>query len=400
MPSPIKLSKVDVRRALAIHFAEPLPSVEAAFGKLISIQFDPIAPVGCNHDLVLQARVPGYQIGDWEKIAYDERKIYDGWDKQASLLRFDRWPYRRLYHSIHRPHFEQKIFIEHREAVESILKNLEERGAMMPKDFDFQAKREDWKSSWHGSSVTKQTLRALWHTGLVMTSGRKKGQHLYDLTERVVPAHLFNQPKLSYEEMVKELVLDRHRAMGIVRPSASAEVWSFSSRIGDRKPSIDALLAEAKIVAVDIEGMAANVSPEFLRLLDKPAPELKVTFVAPLDQLMWDRKLIAHAFGFDYVWEIYVPESKRRWGYYVLPVLYGDRFVARAEFYARNGVLEVRQFHLEITEPPPAFWDALELALQEFIDYSRTQSVSVQGHIDSKMRKRLTRKTLAMRKQQ
>src|SRR5689334_6830596 len=86
VPSTVKLSKADARRALLRRHFAPCASQMEAFERLRSIQFDPIAPVGCNHDLVLQARVDGYKIGDWEKVAYDERRVYDGWDKQACLI--------------------------------------------------------------------------------------------------------------------------------------------------------------------------------------------------------------------------------------------------------------------------------------------------------------------------
>ena len=114
------------------------PEVRYAFDRLRSIQFDPLAPVGCNHDLVLQARVPGYKVGDWQKLAYEERQIYDGWDKMASLVPFEGWPLRRHIHTVHRQNFEKKIFQDHKDAVDLVLKELTDRGPLMPKDFDFQ----------------------------------------------------------------------------------------------------------------------------------------------------------------------------------------------------------------------------------------------------------------------
>jgi len=194
----------------------------------------------------------------------------------------------------------------------------------------------------------------LWHTGKVMTTGRKSGQHIYDLTERVMPAHLFNQEMVSEQEAMRILVYERHRAVGILRFSSPYEVWSYAVFAGPREVAIQSLMAEGKLIEVDVEGVRAHATPEFLAHLDEPVLEPRVVFVGPLDQILWDRKMIQHAFGFDYVWEIYTPEAKRRWGYYVLPVMYGDQFVARAEFYARNGVLEVRRWIDEGKVPKPA----------------------------------------------
>lgn len=356
-----------------------------AFARLRSIQFDPISSAGCNHDLVLQARVPGYRIDDWAKTAYEERLIYDGWDKQASLIPFEGWPLRRFIHTLHERHF-RKLFDEYPEAVTAILKNLEDRGPLMPKECDFQERRADWKSHWYSPNVTKRVLRGLWHTGRVMTAGRRKGQHLYDLTERIVPAHLYSQPLLDIEEARRGLMLERHRAVGMIRPSASAEMWSYTVLYYTRKELINQLLEAGEIVPVEVDGIKANATPEFLSLLDSLPREPRVVFVAPLDQVMWDRKMLQLLFDFEYAWEIYVPEAKRRWGYYVLPVLFGDSFAARVEFYCRGGVLEIRNWHWELASPPPAFFVELESSLRSFADYCSATSIQVASHVDPKVR--------------
>jgi len=356
------------------------------FDRLLSIQFDPIAPVGCNHDLVLQARVQGYKIRDWEKLAYKDRLIYDGWDKMASLVPFEGWPLRRYIYALQRKNYEEKIFRDHKDAVDTILKEITERGPMMPKDFEFQQRRDDWKGSWYGPSVTKQTLRALWHSGMIMTTARKNGQHLYDLTERVVPKKFLKQPQIKDKDAILELTRERHQVMGIVRPNASAEVWSYTVLYYDRKETLPELVRRGDIVPVEVEGVKAHATPHFLTLLDQPSLKPRVVFVAPLDQFMWDRKMIAHLFGFDYTWEIYTPEAKRKWGYYVLPVLFGDALVARAEFWARDGVLDLREWHFEVGDPGPGFWTALEKALTEFMGYCSAANVKVRRGIDAKVR--------------
>lgn len=371
----MQLTKADVRRALAAYHFQPSPDALYAFQRLRSVQFDPIAPAGCNHDLVLQARVAGYQVGDWEKLAYQDRKIYDGWDKQACLIPFEGWPWRRYFYDEHRPIFK-KVFDEYPDATQAVLEEIRERGPLMPKDSGFQEKRHDWAGRWHGSSVAKRILRGLWHTGEVMISGRKNGQHVYDLTERIVPADLIAEPKLTDEEAQRELVLERHRAVGIVRTSAPPEVWSYSVQAGPRNNAFKSLTESGELVPVTIEGVKAHATPAFLEHLESPAPQ-QVTFVAPLDQILWDRKMIAHVYGFDYAWEIYTPESKRRWGYYVLPVMHGDAFVARIEFWCRNGVLEMKRWIPEQTAPGKGFDEELELALSRFMTYCRATELRV-----------------------
>ncbi len=367
------------------HHFTPCADQVGVFDRLRSIQFDPIAPVGCNHDLVLQSRLKDYRVGDWQKLAYEDRHVYDGWDKMASLVPFEGWPLRRHIYTVHRRAFEEKIFGEHKDAVDRVLKEIEERGPLMPKDFDFQQRKEEWKGSWFGPSVTKQVLRALWHSGQIMTAGRKNGQHIYDLTERVVPQRLREVPPLAAKDAERELVLERHRAMGIVRPAAPGEVWSYSVLAYAKHEAIAALVERRELVPVSVEGVKAHATPAFLSLLDQPLLEPRVVFVAPLDQFMWDRKMIGHLFDFEYVWEIYVPEAKRRWGYYVLPVLFGDALVARVEFHCREGALEVRRWHWEPRDPGPGFLPALETALREFMSYCSATSIRVEAGIDEKI---------------
>lgn len=380
MGAPLQLSKADARRALIRHHFTPATSIAEVFHRLRSIQFDPIAPVGCNHDLVLQSRLKDYKIGDWERAAYQDRLIYDGWDKQASLVPYEGWAIRRLFHQVHRAHFS-KIFDEHGYAVDAILKEINDRGALHPRQFEFQERKEEWKGSWHGPNVVKQTLRALWHTGQVMTTGRQGGHHIYDLPERVIPPQFQQASPFEEQHAKRELFLDRHRAMGVLAPNAGPEVWSYGALRDDRKLFLPRLVQEGEIVPVEIEGVKAHVTPEFLKLLDFPSLEPSVKFIAPLDQLLWDRKMVAHLFNFDYCWEIYTPEVKRRWGYYVLPVLFGDDLVARIEFWSRDGVLEVRQWHWEEQRPGQEFHQAFQQALLELANYCSAKELRTLPHV-------------------
>lgn len=164
--------------------------------------------------------------------------------------------------------------------------------------------------------------------------------------------------------------------MGLLRLNPPSEMWAskiYYSAV--RNAAIRQLAKRGEIVPVEIEGMKGHATPEFLSLLDLDplfpmnGGERTLRFIAPLDQFVWDRKMTAHLFGFDYVWEIYVPEAKRRWGYYVLPALYGDDLVARVEFRVRSGVLEIRRWHREDGQLAAGFVDAFEVALREFRNY-------------------------------
>ncbi len=369
MPEPLQLSKVDLRRALAAYHIRwgELPEV---FDRLRSIQYDPLSPVGCNHDLVLQARVKSYRIGEWQEAAYERRLLYDGWDKQASLIPFEGWNARRVMHKWQSRWFD-RIYRDHPGAVEAVLEELEAIGPMSPRDFEFQEHKPEWKGSWHGPSLTKQTLRALWHSGRIMTHSRRGGQHVYDLTERVVPPRYRDEPSLTDEESVRAILRDRHRGMGLIRPTAPYEVWAMDNKLSNHRAVRDLMVREGELIPVEVEGVKANAAPEFLEFLGQKPPS-RVTFVAPLDHIMWDRKMIEHLFGFSYRWEVYVPEKLRVHGYYVLSVLYGDRFIGRIEMVARNGILEVKYWCPEVDRLP---LDRLRAALRRFMAYAGATEV-------------------------
>ncbi len=368
-PGKIKLGKTDARRLLARYHFTP-GSLREVFTRLGSVQYDPLNPVGRNHDLVLQARVPGYRVGDWQRLAYAERFIYDAWDKQASLVLMQHWPQRRIYHDWHQSWWNERILRAFPEAIDAVLAELRERGPLTSTAFSVQLHKPEWEGSWYGPKLTKNVLRALWHTGKVMTSGRKNGHHIYDLSERIVPPEFYGAAPMPEPEMLQWLILLRHRAVGLLRPNASTEVWSLGVSAAARRAVIAELVQTGELIPVDVEGVRFYALPEVLGGLEHPSSPQQLVFVAPLDQLLWDRKAVAHIFGFDYVWEVYKPPAARKWGYYVLPVFYGDRFVARFDSRVKDGVWEFYAWFWEPDVTPDAdLLSALTDAVKGFTAY-------------------------------
>lgn len=377
----VHLSKADARRLLANHHFEPT-TAHGVFERLGSIQYDPLKPVGCNHDLVLQARVSDYKVGDWQKLAYEERFIYDAWDKQASLVMMRDWTYRRIYHTWHDLWWRKRVFEAYPEVVETVLQELKRRGPLLGKDFAYQVHVKAWEGSWYGPKLTKHVLRALWHTGKVLTHSRRHGHHVYDLTERIVPKKLLKAKPLSDKESLEFLIKLRHQAVGLLRPNASAEVWSLYNPPAERRAMIQDLVGRGELVSVDVAGVKFHALPEVLENLE-PDPAPRMVFVAPLDQIMWDRKAVHHIFEFEYLWEVYVPEAKRRWGYYVLPVFYKDSFVARMDSKLSKGVWEILSWKWEV-KPTPEMLEALAEAMRNFRFYLAAESIRLPRSLDTK----------------
>ena len=379
----LELSRSDARRLLAHHHFVP-GGARTVLARLGSLQFDPLNPLGRNHDLVLQARVPGYRVDDWESLTYEQRFLYDAWDKQASLVLMRDWPMRRIYHKWHERWWKKRVLEAHPEAVEAVLAELRDRGPLTSTAFAYQVHKDEWQGSWYGPKLTKHVLRALWHTGKVVTHSRRNGHHVYDLAERVIPPELFNAAPVSDRESSRWLIKLRHRAVGLLRTNAGAHVWSLELPAAARRELIRELVALGELVAVEVEGMRFHALPSALAGLEQATPSERMIFVAPLDQLIWDRKAALHLFNFDYVWEVYVPEAKRRWGYYVLPVFYRDRFVARFDSRLKNAVWELYRWYWEEDVTPDAeMLLALEQAVRRFKTYLGAERVRLPRGMDA-----------------
>jgi len=318
-----------LRASLAYHFADA--TVDGVFARHASVQFDPLAPLGCNHDLVFAARVPGYRIGDYANHVYRRRVAYDGWDKQASLVEIAGQPARRRYHVWFGERWRQAVLERWPAEVEEVTAQLRDRGPLDALEVALDTRLSELEGSWYGPRLAKRILRALWHTGRVATSARRHGRHLYDLTERVLPAEVLAAPTPGPEQALATLMLDRHRATGLLRPSASAEVWSMPVPAAARRHAIARLVDDGSLTPFDVAGQRHHAVPGWLDALASGGGIDGVRFVAPLDPLVWDRPGLKRVFGFDYLWEVYKPAVQRRWGYYVLPVVHRDRFVARID---------------------------------------------------------------------
>ena len=277
-----QLSKQDAKTLLAKHHLKQL-SIREVFEKFRSIQFDPLNPAGRNHDLVLQARVAGYQVDDWQKLAYQDRFIYDFWDKQASLVLMQDWPRRRIFHKWHAKRWYEQVLKPHKKTVPIVLQELKDRGPLSSTDFEHQPHVKKWEGSWYGPKLTKNILRALWHTGEVVTHSRRKGHHVYDLAENVISAEFFRAKPLPDKLSLEFLMMSRHQAVGLLSPRASSEVWSLHISAAERKDIIEVLIKQGELIACDVEGQLFHATPDALQLLSDQTIEEKMTFIAPLD---------------------------------------------------------------------------------------------------------------------
>jgi len=317
--------------------------VESTIRRLSCIQLDSISVVDRSDRLALTSRVGDYPRDTVSRLLAAGR-IFEYWAHEACLLPIEDWPLfgptrrnggRRWYGEVERTHPH---------LAEQILGEIRERGPLGSRHFDGAARGGMW-----GWKPAKAMLELLWNHGELAVAGRHGFQRLYDLTERVVPAAVLGSPEPSEEERLRTLALKAVRARGVLTEAGVVEHWRLrrEARTG-MHAAIDQLVADGLVRRLAVDDGCAPVLVPADAELDRPAAKTAV-LLSPFDNLLWDRPFARRILGFDHVIEVYKPQPQRRYGYYVLPFLRGDRIVGRADLKAERqaGVLVVRSFHRE-----------------------------------------------------
>jgi uncharacterized protein YcaQ len=376
------ISREEARRFLATYHFTPT-DLPGAFARLGTVQYDPLNPIGRNPDLVLQARIPGYQVDDWQQAAYTDRIIYDAWDKQACLVPSDDWPFRALTRTLFRPYHDREILTAEPDIEATILHTIDTQGPLSSLEFEDKARyvkpnEPEVYAPWYGTTKVKRILRAMWACGTLVTHHRKNGRHYYDRPERVIPAQYYQLPPLlDAEAYYRWMVARRVQAAGLLRPMAEAAVWSACGDGTQRKRAIAQLVEDGTLTPIHLgdKRQLYYMLTSTLPLLNAPPPPARVIFLGPLDSLLWDRKAVTHLFDFEYLWEVYKPLPQRRWGYYVLPVFYGNRFIARFDSRLEGTTWTIYQWWWE---PGLTLDDelhhALTVAFEQFLHYLRADT--------------------------
>jgi uncharacterized protein YcaQ len=357
-------------------------SVKVVVERLGSLQFDPLEIAGRNHDLVLAARVAGYRR-DWtDALLYDERWLFEAYNKGLSLLPTSELPWYRIRwdHSLDR--HGDGAFVEHAGLVDELLERIRREGPLSSTDFEPRA-AIDWY--WRPTNQVRALLEALAEAGILGLARREGNRRVYDLVERLFPAELLAHRPDEHEQWRHKL-LSRYRAHGLLGASSGqAEVLLGTGPAPDRHVRRAELVEAGELVPVTVEGVRGErfVLGSEIGLLEAAAASVGagepgsggVAFIAPLDPLVWDRGLLRSLYDFDYIWEVYVPAARRRWGYYVLPILFGDDLVGRIErrIERRDGAVRVVDLWWEAGFDPltaDGFVDAFSEALLAYLDFA------------------------------
>jgi uncharacterized protein YcaQ len=390
----VKVTAEAARRFLvARHFLTPARSLAGGpegvlevFRRFGSIQFDPIAVAGRNHDLVLHARVAGYEPA-WCDVLYERREIFEATNKALSFVPASEFPWFRHVMGRKGPRFHAAALTENPEVAARVLERLRAEGPLSSRDFE---RESGATKDWFGmpENAVRSVLEAYTVTGVIGLARRDGKLRYYDVIERLLPAELLAQ-QVPEREQVRHKLLSRYRAHGLLGAGGAGGTFARIADPPERKELHKELVALGALVPVDVEGMRGKrfVVAEERALLEAPAePIPSVAFIAPFDSLLWDTALLASLFDFEYVWEGFFTPAKRRWGYYVLPILFGDRFVGRFEprIDLEQGVVEVLDLWWEDGFAPrraDGFVEAMGDALREYLRFAGVERLEWASHL-------------------
>ena len=308
------------------------------------IQYDPVDVCGRNAELTLQSRVKGFTKRMLDDLLYRDRLLVDYADKELSIWPSEDWPYFASYRE--RSMALGKAFSGIPELEEEAIRHIRANGPVSSDSLPLEGtvfwhSSMHWSGHWHKESpAARSVLEQLYTDGVLLIHHKSGTRKFYDLADKYLPADLLAAPDPCPDESARLdwRVLRRIGAVGLLWNRRS-DAWLGISMAAEERDAAFARLEKAgRITPVRVEGLRF---PLYVLNTDLPLLEsvrsgqadckARLEFLAPLDPMLWDRKLIEALFGFQYSWEIYTPASKRKYGYYVLPVLYGDRLVGRIE---------------------------------------------------------------------
>ena len=307
------------------------------------IQFDPVDVCGRNAELTLQSRVKGFTRQMLDDLLYRDRLLVDYSDKELSIWPSEDWPYFAPYRE--RSRELGRSFPGIPELGEEALRYIRENGPVSSDSLPIEGKifwhsSMHWSGHWHRESpAARSVLEQLYTDGVLLIHHKSGARKYYDLAEKYLPADLLSAPDPCPDESAYLAWRVRRRigAVGLLWNRRSDAWLGIRITPEQREQAFARLEKEGAVLPLQVESLRfpLYLLKEDLPLLESVSEgqeyKARLEFLAPLDPMLWDRQLIEALFGFRYSWEIYTPVSKRKYGYYVLPVLYGDRLIGRIE---------------------------------------------------------------------
>src|SRR5216684_4249220 len=325
-------------------------SVRETIRRMGVLQIDTIHVVARSPYLVLWSRLGAYDPV-WLDELLAEGRIFEYWAHEASFLPIEDYPlFRRRMRETGSLgwKYSHEWMTENRLTVRKIRALLRAHGPVRAADFT----RADGKGGgWWGWKPEKRALEYLFSAGELMIARRERFQRVYDLRERVFPG--WNDARLPSAAVThRALVVNAVRALGVATVRWAADYYRMS--LAETAAAIELLVRDGELLPARIESVAGDAflhrdHLSTLATIRRGRRPSHATLLSPFDPIVWDRKRALALFGFDYRIECYTPAPKRRYGYFTLPILVGDRLVGRLDAKAHRaaGVFEVKSLHME-----------------------------------------------------
>ena len=326
------------------------------------IQYDPVDVCGKNAELTLQSRVRGFTKKHLEELLYKDRLLVDYVDIELAIWPREDWPYFADYRNRSQAHGQ--TFAGLQELEDQAIAYIRAHGPVSSDTLPIEGKifwhsSMHWSGNWEKESqAARSVLEQLYTDGVLLIHHKSGSRKYYDLADKYFDQELLKaqNPCPDEQSFLQWRILRRIGAVGLLWDRGSSAWLGIRMTTEQRREAFALLQAQGRIQAVQVEGIRG---PMYLLAEDMPLLEEvlsstvdtqpRMEFLAPLDPMLWDRKLVETLWGFQYSWEIYTPAAKRKYGYYVLPMLYGQNFVGRIEAMAdrKDDTLVVKNIWLE-----------------------------------------------------
>jgi len=323
------------------------------------IQYDPVDVCGRNADLILNSRVKEYKKDMLAELLYKDRLLVDYFDKNLSIFPVEDLPVflEKTTTGGFAEAYDDRGGDAVKQAAPKIRQLIKERGHISARDIEF-GETIEW--FWGNmTSLPRAALESMYYRGELIIHHKTGTNKSYALMKDVIPAEILSAalPFSTEEDRLAWHLKRRIGAVGMLWNKPSDALLGLSMKAAERAAAFLKLLADGTIFEIAVDGLK---DPFYIRegdralleeVLSKKAYPPRVELIAPLDNLIWDRKLIIALFGFDYKWEIYTPKEKRKYSAYALPVLCGDEFIGRVEAVRKDKQLVLNNVWSESGKP-------------------------------------------------
>jgi len=361
----------------AIDFGHGKSATLNALQKLAYIQIDTISVIERAHHHVLWSRVPDYQASYLEALVA-ERQVFEYWSHAAAYL-----PMRDFRYSLPQKQLiasgAKHWYKKDAKVARAVLDRIAAEGPLQVKDFEHSGL--SGKGGWGSAKPAKIALECLFMEGVLMISARRGFNKVYELSERVIPQGTDLSMPTS-QEYSRHLIRRYLMANGLATPAQI--VYLRKGLAPQVKLVCQQMLEETSLIEVEVDGCNYYALPDFEQTLIKKMSRQRVKILSPFDNLLIQRKRMSALFDFNYQLECYLPATKRNYGYFVLPLLWGQQFAGRMDVKIdrKSGLLFIKHLSIE-TVQVDEFTHELQRALKEFLQFNGGRRIKVE-HITQK----------------